>query len=223
MIKFKVGQRVKALNDNTHGVITKIEEDQIWIENEYGFDESYDYNELLPDLELEEEIEMEEDPVRVEPSQKPSFKKKKKKIIAQEDDFMAEEISEKQLELKKLIEKNLTRNAEDFRQKLEEKYKNEIKKSKKKKGTFVLDLHYGNLENYSKQLPTNHILEKQIAAAINGIEKAKSEGFEKIILVHGKGKGILEREVKKYLAGYGYTFYDANFAQYKLGATEVEL
>ncbi|MGI9526448.1 MAG: Smr/MutS family protein [Weeksellaceae bacterium] len=225
MIKFRKGQAVKAIDDDTRGVITKIEENKIWVENEHGFDEPYGFNELLPDIELEEEIEEEKErPKVVKKAKNPTFKKKKKKVsVKEEEKIFQEEISPEEEELKELVENNIAKNSEEFRQKLEEKYKKEIKVSKKTKGTFVLDLHYGNLETYSKQLPTKHILEKQLTAAIRGIEKAKRDGFKKIILVHGKGKGVLEAEVKKYLVMHCYNFYDANFNQYKLGATEVEL
>ncbi|MDO5654672.1 MAG: Smr/MutS family protein [Flavobacteriaceae bacterium] len=204
MIKFKIGDKVKVIDDNTHGIITKISENSITMISDFGFEETYQNSEILPDIGLEEEIPQ----IKNNVSKKQS-KQDKEKI--QND------------ELKELIEENFVKNSENFREKLEEKYKKEIKISKKRKGTFVLDLHYGQLENYSAQLPVQHILKRQLNAAINGIEKAKNEGYAKIILVHGKGKGVLEEEIKKYLDAQHFTFYDADFRQYKLGATEVEL
>ena len=206
MIKYKIGDKVKVIDDNTHGVITKITENEITIESENGFDEVYLPNEILPDVDLEDEI-LEEKPKKI---------KKKKLTIAEKE-------AKKKAEFEQLINDNFAANSDKYREKLEQHYKKEIKVSKKKKGTFVLDLHYGQLENYSAQLPVQHILRRQLNAAINGIEKARNEGYAKIILVHGKGKGVLEEEIKKYLDAEGYSHYDADFRQYKLGATEVEL
>lgn len=217
MIKYKVGDKIKLIDDDTSGVIIDIQGNEIIIENEYGFEERYLPNEILPDIALEDEIiEVEEE----ETLEKPKFthKKLKKKPILKKDKQKQQEA-----DFEKMVNDNFVKNGAEFREKLEQKYKKEIKVSKKRKGTYVLDLHYGKLENYSAQLPTQHILKRQIKAAISGIEKARNEGYAKIILVHGKGKGVLEEEVKKYLDIEGYTYYDADFRQYRLGATEVEL
>lgn len=206
MIKYKIGDKIKIIDDNAKGVILHVYENEVVIESEFGFEETYSPNEILPDVQLEDEIlEVEEE--KPMPVKKSSAAKKQ----------------QKNAEFEKLVNDNFAQNSEQFREKLEQRYQKEIKVSKKKKGTFVLDLHYGQLENFSAQLPVQHILKRQLNAAINGIEKARNEGYTKIILVHGKGKGVLETEVKKYLDTESYTYYDADFRQYKLGATEVEL
>lgn len=206
MIKYKIGDKIKVIDDDTKGVVLHVYENEVVIENEFGFEETYSPNEILPDVNLEDEIiEVEDD----FPKHRPKSAVAKKK--------------QQNAEFEKLVHDNFAKNSDQYREKLEERYQKEIKISKKRKGTFVLDLHYGKLENYSAQLPVQHILKRQLNAAINGIEKAKNEGYAKIILVHGKGKGVLETEVKKYLDTEGYTYYDADFRQYKLGATEVEL
>lgn len=198
MIKFKIGDKIKVIDDDLLGVVIEINGDEITVENEHGFEEVYNSHEILPDIALEEEIETHEE--------------KEKEHIKSQKEFYEEQIIE-----------NFSINAEAYRAKLEEKYKLKPKISKKRKGTFVLDLHYGQLENYSKQLPTQFILKRQIKTAIDGVLKANEEGYSKIILIHGKGKGVLELEIKKWLDKEGYYHYDADFSRYKLGATEVEL
>ena len=219
MIKYKIGDKVKVVDDNTFGVITEISENSVIIESEHGFDETYKFHEILPDVGMEEEIE--------ETRPKKPKKTISKKIIKAQSKQIIENESKEDLHnreaLEQMVHENFAKNREEYRSKLEEKYKKEIKKSKKRTGTFVLDLHYGQLENYSAQLPTQHILKKQLNAAIRGIEKAQNENFQKIILIHGKGKGVLETEIKKYLDINNFTYYDADFRQYKLGSTEVEL
>lgn len=218
MIKYKVGDKIKVIDDNTHGIITQLTDDGVVIEDEHGFDTTYSFREILPDVGMEEEIEE----VEVKTKKSKKKKSKPKKFKEFKETPATDDVRDK-AELRKLIDDNFAKNSDQYREKLEERYKKEIKVSKKRKGTFVLDLHYGQLENFSAQLPTHHILKRQINAAINGIEKAKNESYKKIILIHGKGKGVLEAEVKKYLDDKGYTYYDADFRQYKLGATEIEL
>ena len=220
MIKYKIGDKIKVIDDNTHGVIREIKENEVIIESEDGFDFTFYFHEILPDIGMEEEIE---ESRTVKETKKPVKKKKKSTKFKEFETKAEKEERLHQEELEKLINENFAKNSDIYREKLEAKYKKEIKVSKKRKGTFVLDLHYGQLENYSSQLPTSHILKRQLNAAINGIEKAKNENYKKVILIHGKGKGVLEAEVKKYLDSESYTHYDADFRQYKLGATEIEL
>lgn len=197
MIKFRIGDQVKLIDDNSTGVVIKIDNQRITIEDEFGFEQEYDAGELLPDLDFDQEI----------PEETTNTKEEKEDLSSQ-------------------IHESIKNNFSEFKEKLEHK-NSAPKKSKKslknQNNTFLLDLHYGKLEDYSAQLPVQFILKKQLNAAKSGIEKAKSQGFKKIILVHGKGKGVLETELKKWLDGEGYTHYDADFRRYKLGATEVEL
>lgn len=219
MIKYKVGDKVKVIDDNTHGTVVKVVDNSVVIESESGFDETYEFHEILPDVGLEEEIQSSKPKKSTQPIQKKLLKAKAKRVVENE----TSEIPSEDVDFEQMVNDNFAKNSDAYRSKLEQKYKKEIKKSLKRKGTFVLDLHYGQLENYSAQLPTQHILKRQLNSAINGIEKAKNENFDKIILIHGKGQGVLETEIKKYLDLNNYTYYDADFRQYKLGATEVEL
>ncbi|MDO5509116.1 MAG: hypothetical protein Q4F57_00330 [Weeksellaceae bacterium] len=89
--------------------------------------------------------------------------------------------------------------------------------------TPVVDLHYGHLDAYDKNMPKNRILPMQLRVAERACEEALAEGHDKIILIHGKGTGKLEAALKAWLDERGWKHYDADFAKYKLGATEVEL
>ena len=184
MIKYKVGDRVKVIDDNTHGIITQITQDQITIESEYGFDETYLPNEILPDVDLDEEIE------EVEEKADPEFKSKKSKIKKSKFDQKIEKENAQKAEFEQMINDNFAQNSDNYRQKLEERYQKEIKVSKKKKGTFVLDLHYGQLENFSAQLPVQRILKRQLNAAINGIEKLKIKVLQKLYWCMAKVKAF---------------------------------
>lgn len=100
---------------------------------------------------------------------------------------------------------------------------NKKKKKKWRKPALEIDLHYGQLESYDKQLPVQFILNRQMAELERRMKRAKDNGYDRVVIIHGKGEGVLESEIKKWLNEMGYAFYDADFARYKLGATEVEL
>lgn len=196
MIKYKKGEKVKVIDDNLTGRVVEVKDNIIIIETDFGFEMSYEPNELLPDVPIDEEIDFSP---KI-PSPKEKAKKRKK------------ENPEKVFNVRKQI--------------TEEKKKKSLnaKKFKKiRKPPLEIDLHYGQLENYDRLLAKNLILSRQMASLKKRVQRAREHGYDRVVIIHGKGEGVLETEVKKWLNEMGYSFYDADFQRYKLGATEVEL
>ncbi|WP_406630139.1 hypothetical protein RAN96_09715 [Ornithobacterium rhinotracheale] len=52
MIHFKIGDKVKVIDDNLSGTVTKVNENEITIETDFGFEMLYEPKELLPDVGL---------------------------------------------------------------------------------------------------------------------------------------------------------------------------
>jgi len=50
---FKTGDKIKVIDDNQKGTVIRVHKNQITILNEFGFEESFYPNELLPDETLE--------------------------------------------------------------------------------------------------------------------------------------------------------------------------
>ena len=50
---FKIGQKVKVLDDNIAGVITKIKSDYVYFNDEYGFEYEYHFSDLIKDIEID--------------------------------------------------------------------------------------------------------------------------------------------------------------------------
>lgn len=50
---FKIGDKVKLIDDDQKGIVRRIHANRITIENEFGFEESYFAHELLPDETIE--------------------------------------------------------------------------------------------------------------------------------------------------------------------------
>jgi hypothetical protein len=86
-----------------------------------------------------------------------------------------------------------------------------------------VDLHIGELvENFSN-LDNNDLLNIQIEYFKKCMHEAEREKLNKIIFIHGIGNGKLKAEIHRLLQKTeGINHYDASFARYGLGATEVE-
>lgn len=50
---FKIGQKVKVLDDNISGVITKVKSDYVYFDDEFGFEYEYHQNDLIKDIEID--------------------------------------------------------------------------------------------------------------------------------------------------------------------------
>ena len=93
---------------------------------------------------------------------------------------------------------------------------------------FEIDLHYGSLTE-SLNIKSNYeILQKQLTACRSFIQKALSKKIKRIVIIHGKGEGVLKSEIHLYLSrleserGVKLDFHDAPYHEYGMGgATEV--
>lgn len=74
-MQFKIGDKIKVIDDDQKGEIIEIQKNQITILNKYGFEEIYSSNELI----LDQEFEVTE--VRIETTKVPNKKIYKKKLI----------------------------------------------------------------------------------------------------------------------------------------------
>lgn len=197
MYQYKKGDHIKLLDDNIKGVVERIEGESVFVENSFGFLEEYHVSEILLDIDLDNEA-----------SENQSIEK--------------EQIQIDDIEPKKKVEKII-------KSRIEIKNKSEQKKGPKKKYKKVakpaleIDLHYKNIEFLNPKFNVNSILEKQMIALQERLEKARENGFDKVIVIHGKGEGVLENAVKNFCNDKGYPFYDVDYEKYHKGAIAIEL
>lgn len=171
-MKFRIGDKIKFLNDSGIGVIKKISLNSLWIEDEFGFEREYPVSEIIP------------------------FQKVEKEKI---------EVNSLQI----LNKEAKPQKAKDFI---------------KKKGQTIkeIDLHIGQLVDSMRGLSPHQMLTKQIEVAKIEIEKARAEKIDKLILIHGKGKGVLKEEIYKMLENMAdIEFWEANIIKYRFGAVEI--
>lgn len=91
-----------------------------------------------------------------------------------------------------------------------------------------IDLHIEMLRDSHAGLANYEIIQIQMTACRSFVQQAIENGQKKIVLIHGKGQGVLKAEIHTYLMrlnntlGCSLTFHDASFQSYGIGgATEV--
>lgn len=86
----------------------------------------------------------------------------------------------------------------------------------------IVDLHIGNIVDSFKNMMPHQMLEKQINKAMEEIKSAKKDKVKKLILIHGKGKGVLKKEIYKILNSMDdIEYFEADIIKYRFGAVEI--
>lgn len=85
-----------------------------------------------------------------------------------------------------------------------------------------VDLHIGELAGDTSRLSNVDMLKIQMAYFEKCMDHARIEKLYKVIFIHGIGNGTLKNEILRFLRqAEGISFYDAAYARYGMGATEV--
>jgi len=87
-----------------------------------------------------------------------------------------------------------------------------------------VDLHIEELLDNWNGMTNAQLLDIQLRRVQEEIDAAMALHLRKVVFIHGVGNGRLKQEVRRLLSTYkGLRFYDASYAKYGFGATEVEL
>ena len=85
-----------------------------------------------------------------------------------------------------------------------------------------VDLHINQLTKNTKGLSNFDMLNIQMDAARRQLEFAIGKRIQKVVFIHGVGEGVLREELYSLFRRYdNLRYYDADYSQYGLGATEV--
>ncbi len=85
-----------------------------------------------------------------------------------------------------------------------------------------VDLHIGELVENFTNLQNNDLLNIQLDYFRKCMNQAQKERLSKVIFIHGVGNGKLKTEINRLLdKAEGVDYYDAPYARYGMGATEV--
>lgn len=97
--------------------------------------------------------------------------------------------------------------------------------AKKEKGVvppMEVDLHIHQLTASERGMSSHDKLNLQMDTARHKLEFAIKKRIQRIVFIHGVGEGVLKAELEYLFSRYeNVKYYDANYQQYGLGATEV--
>jgi hypothetical protein len=87
-----------------------------------------------------------------------------------------------------------------------------------------IDLHIEELMDQYSGMSNFEIVQVQLNAFQKALDKAINQHCRKLIVIHGVGNGRLKQEVRALLSSQTkFRFYDASYAKYGFGATEIDL
>ena len=87
-----------------------------------------------------------------------------------------------------------------------------------------VDLHIKQFVKTSRGMTNFDMLNLQLDTARGQLEFAIRERMPKMVFIHGVGEGVLKQELHTVLRRYNnVTFYDADYREFGLGATEVKI
>ena len=101
---------------------------------------------------------------------------------------------------------------------------NSTSSKKRHQPTFVVDLHIHQLTDSTLGMTNFDMLNLQLDTDRRQLEFAINKRIPKMVFIHGVGEGVLRQELETMLRRYNnITFYDADYREYGLGATEVKI
>jgi dsDNA-specific endonuclease/ATPase MutS2 len=96
------------------------------------------------------------------------------------------------------------------------------KKHKKNSGlVWEIDLHIEQLIDNHRNMSNFDIIQVQLQHCKGTIERAIKNNVPRLVIIHGRGEGVLKEEVLHLLKKYPVEAKDADFRTYGIGATEV--
>lgn len=113
------------------------------------------------------------------------------------------------------------RHIPDMDQMSSQKVKPSKKNTKKNGQHWEVDLHIETILDRYNHLSNYEIVQIQLKKCKNAVERAIQKKVYKLIIVHGKGSGVLREEVHQLLNNYSVEIRDSRFQDYGGGATEV--
>lgn len=232
MSKFQVGDKVKFLNQVGGGVVTRVTDDFIFVQDDTGFDMPLPPSELIRmadmsgaakvfnskiDVQVTDGVtefihkRYEDEPQQAPVTQKPlSLEEENRQLKSQ-----LANLKDQVAKLKKQLEQMQRANS----QKLND---NILLQHLTAPGEAEVDLHIDRLHERPDTLSPHEVFELQMRYFRTCLNHAEMNGIKRIVFIHGVGKGVLKDEIVKELKQYdNIHFFDAPMSKYGVGATEV--
>lgn len=222
MAKFEVGDKVKFLNQVGGGVVTKVTQDFVFVEDETGFDMPMVAAELIRMADMTGAGKMFNQKVagEVPMPNKDNPALAPKPVQTPEDEIKAlknqvANLKDQVAKLKKQLESLQRTNAKSIAD-------NILIQHMVGNGEAEVDLHIDMLTPDSAKLQPHEAFELQMRYFRTCMNHAMANGVKKVTFIHGVGKGILKDELQKELKQYpGIYTLDAPMSKYGVGAIDV--
>lgn len=106
-----------------------------------------------------------------------------------------------------------------------QKKRKRIEPKKQQPNVLEIDLHINQLLDNTTGLSNADMLQHQLDVFHRTLKENRNRKGQKIVFIHGKGEGVLRKEIEKQLRNRYSTYYfqDASFREYGFGATMVTI
>lgn len=226
--KFEPGDKVKFLNQIGGGIVTKVTDDFVFVQDDTGFDIPMQPDELIRmadqqgaakmfNATMEERLKGKGTPL---PSSLPGAAPKITVPLTPEEEIkqlknqianLKDQIAKLKKQLSNVQQQN-TRTLTD----------NILLQHQTAPGEAEVDLHIDMLTERPGDLSPHEAFEMQMHYFRLCMNHAFSNKMKKVTFIHGVGQGILKDEIVKELKQYdNIHFFDAPMSKYGVGATEV--
>ena len=195
-MQLKVGDQVKVLNEALEGVVSKIvNENEVYVLTEQGFDFLYTVNELIKVSEKEDAVEFQlEDTTQFI-----------NKILSRPDRPVKDAESNTHSYLKPFLERGMLKN-------------------KRGDSLIEIDLHLHKIVSAPGSLNNWEKIHIQVDYCRNCLEEAMNLKITGLVFIHGIGEGRLKQEIRNLLKTYpNVDYFDADYSRYGYGATQVKI
>ena len=226
--KFEPGDKVKFLNQVGGGVVTKVTDDFIFVQDDSGFDIPMQPEELIRmadqkgagklfNAAMEEHLKGKGTPsstnqqIKKSTNQQPLTPEEEIKQLRSQVANLKDQVAKLKKQLSNVQQQN-SRTLSD----------NILLQHEVSPGEAEVDLHIDMLSDRPGDLTPHEAFEIQMHYFRLCMNHAFSNRMKKVTFIHGVGKGILKDEIMKELKQYdNIHFFDAPMAKYGVGATEV--
>lgn len=227
MSKFQIGDKVKFLNQIGGGVVTKITDDFVFVQDETGFDMPMQATELIRMADMNGAGKMFNQ--RVSGGSQQSVDDETEKVFTPKKPDSVESLQEtvKQLQsqvanFKDQVVKLKRQLAAAQKQGAKELAGNVLLQHMVADGEAEVDLHVDMLCENPGELAPHEAFQTQMRYFRTCLNHAFENHLKKVTFIHGVGRGILKDEIMAELKKYDdIAVMDAPMRKYGVGAVEV--
>ncbi|MBQ7711659.1 MAG: Smr/MutS family protein [Bacteroidales bacterium] len=233
MTKFEIGDKVKFLNQVGGGVVTKVTDDFVFVQDDTGFDMPMTPDQLIRmadqqgaakmfNATMEEHLKGKGTPLPsvFDATSKAAAALKKAVPLTPEEEIkqlknQIANLKDQVARLKKQLSAVQQQNSRALSD-------NILLQHETAPGEAEVDLHIDMLSERPADLTAHEAFEIQMHYFRLCMNHAFTNNMKKVTFIHGVGKGILKDEINKELKQYDNVhFFDAPLSKYGVGATEV--